>query len=195
MNWQSIFNPFSRYSEKQLFLVGFVFLIVNSIICFFTKTQMESILHFTPNSKLSLQTAFLFVIISCSTATLFLFLIVLVVNKRTRFIDIVTTVLISQVPNFFILLTTKFSGMNEVAKKFTTVATNKMTTFETTDVLLLFVFSLIVLAFVVYSMVLLYNGFKTATNFKKWYHISLFVISLLFFTLLHQLYVSTLLNN
>jgi hypothetical protein len=195
MNWQSIFNPFSRYSEKQLFFVGFVFLIVNSIICFFTKTQMDSILQFTPNSTLSLQTAFLFVIISCSTATLFLFLIALAVNKRTRFIDIVTTVLISQVPNFFILLTTKFSGMNEVAKKFTTVATNKMTTFETTDVLLLFVFSLIVLAFVVYSMVLLYNGFKTATNFKKWYHISLFVISLLFFTLLHQLYVSTLLNN
>jgi hypothetical protein len=195
MNWQSIFNPFSRYSEKQLFFVGFVFLIVNSIICFFTKTQMDSILQFTPNSTLSLQTAFLFVIISCSTATLFLFLIALAVNKRTRFIDIVTTVLISQVPNFFILLTTKFSGMNEVAKKFTTVATNKMTTFETTDVLLLFVFSLIVLAFVVYSMVLLYNGFKTATNFKKWYHISLIVISSLFFILLHQLYVPTLLNK
>jgi hypothetical protein len=122
-------------------------------------------------------------------------LIALAVNKRTRFIDIVTTVLISQVPNFFILLTTKFSGMNEVAKKFTTVATNKMTTFETTDVLLLFVFSLIVLAFVVYSMVLLYNGFKTATNFKKWYHISLIVISSLFFILLHQLYVPTLLNK
>ena len=195
MNWQSIFNPFSRYSEKQLFFVGFVFLIVNSIICFFTKTQMDSILHFTPNSTLSLQTAFLFVIISCSTATLFLFLIALLINKRTRFIDIVTTVLISQVPNFFILLVTKFSGMNEVAKKFTTVSTNKMTTFETADILLLFVFSLIVLAFVVYAMVLLYNGFKTATNFKKWYHISLFVISSLFFMLLHQVYVPTLLNN
>ena len=195
MTWQSVFNPFSRYSEKQLFFVGFVFLIVNSIVCFFTKTQMDSILHFAANTSLSLQTAFLFVIISCLTATLFLFFIALLINKRTRFIDIVTTVLISQVPNFFILLVTKLSGMNEVVKKFTSVATNKMTTFETADILLLFVFSLIVLAFVIYTIILLYNGFKTATNFKKWYHISLFVISLLFFMLLHQLYVPTLFNN
>jgi hypothetical protein len=156
---------------------------------------MDSILHFVPNPKLTLQTAFLLVIVSCLTATFFLFFIALLINKRTRFIDIVTTVLISQVPNFFILLITKFSGMNEVAKKFTTVATNKVTPFETADILLLFVFCLIILAFVVYAMILLYNGFKTATNFKKWYQISLFVISLLFFTLLHQLYVSTLLNN
>ncbi len=195
MNWQSIFNPFCRYSEKQLFVIGFIFLILNASVCFFTKTQMDSISHFTDNNALSLQNAVLFVVISCTTATIFLYVLALIINTKTRFIDIVTTILISQVPNFCILLFIKFSGMNEIAKNLNTRNPNAVTTIDTSYILILFASSMIILALIFYSFVLLYNGFKTATNFKKWYHIVLFVTGLLFFILIHQLYLPHLLNN
>lgn len=195
MNWQSIFNPFSRYSEKTLLAIGITFIVINSLTCFYLNVQMDSISHFTDNPKLSVQNAIFFVIISCTTATIFLYLLALLINKRTRFIDIAATVLISQVPNFFILLFVKLSNMNEIAKNLSTRNANAATTIEITDILLLFASSIIILALIIYSFTLLYNGFKTATNFKKWFHIVLFVIALLLFILIHQLYLPILLNN
>ncbi|CAH0337437.1 hypothetical protein FVB9288_03197 [Flavobacterium sp. CECT 9288] len=189
MNWQSIFNPFSRYSEKQLFVVGFVFLIVNCFVCFFTKTQMDSIFHFSENKNLTIEFAFIFVGISILSAILFLFLFALILNKKTRFIDIVNTVLISQMLNCIVLLCIKFSGMDALAKN---LKTNSGIG-GTVD-LIQFTFSvLIVLGISMYGFVLIYNGFKTATNFKKWYHIILFVVLLFIFILFHQVYIQNLL--
>jgi hypothetical protein len=48
------------------------------------------------------------------------------------------------------------------------------------------------LVLIVYGFVLIYNGFKTATNLKKGLHITLFVISLFLFTLFHQIYLQRL---
>jgi hypothetical protein len=30
MNWQTVFNPFSKFSEKQLFIFGFLFFLLMS---------------------------------------------------------------------------------------------------------------------------------------------------------------------
>ena len=57
--------------------------------------------------------------------------------------------------------------MNEIAKKISTSAKVQNFDLNALDLLKLLFTSLFVLAFVIYGMVLIYNGFKTATNFKK----------------------------
>lgn len=185
MNWQYLFNPFSKFSEKQLFFVGLLFFILNSFVCFFTKTQMDSIFHFSDNKNLTIEYAFLLAGISILSAILFLFLFALIINKKTRFIDIVNTVLISQMPNCIALLCIKFSGMDTLAKNL-----KQNLGLGGTVNLIQFTFSiLIILSITLYGFVLIYNGFKTATNFKKWQHIILFVVLLLIFILFHQVYI------
>ena len=48
MNWQTIFNPFSKFSEKTLLLVGILTAILLILACYFTETKMDSLLHFSP---------------------------------------------------------------------------------------------------------------------------------------------------
>ena len=96
MNWQSVFNPFSKFSEKQLLLVGLLFFTLTGFISFYTKTQMDSVFHFSDNENLTVNSAFLYLGISCISAIIFLFLLAIVFNKKTRFIDIINTELNTQ---------------------------------------------------------------------------------------------------
>jgi hypothetical protein len=70
MNWQTVFNPFSKFSEKQLFILVSYFYFV--LVCFYTSTRMDSIFHFSPQENLTLLEAFIFVS-SMASAILFLF--------------------------------------------------------------------------------------------------------------------------
>jgi hypothetical protein len=70
MNWQTVFNPFSKFSEKQLFILVSYFILD---VLFYTSTRMDSIFHFSPQENLTLLEAFIFVSISMASAILFLF--------------------------------------------------------------------------------------------------------------------------
>lgn len=193
MNWQTVFNPFSKFSEKQLFIFGFLFLILDVLVCFYTSTRMDSIFHFSPIENLTLSGAFVFVSISTASAILFLFLVALLINKKTRFIDIVNTVLLSQAPNFLVLLSIKYSGLETLANNLKTTDGSPPSLDLNTIPIIPFVVGIcLLLVLIVYGFILIYNGFKTATNLKKRLHIALFVISLFLFTLCHQIYLQRL---
>jgi hypothetical protein len=193
MNWQTVFNPFSKFSEKQLFLIGFLFFIVNSLVCFYTATKMDSIFHFSTTENLTLTSALLFVLVCTVSAILFLFLLGLAFYKKTRFIDIVNTVLLSQAPNFMILFCIKFSGLDTLATKIN--GTSGSVPSLDLDSIAIIPFTIgifFMLALIIYGFVLIYNGFKTATNLKKGYHIALFIITLFLFITFHQVYIQHL---
>lgn len=193
MNWQTVFNPFSKFSEKQLFIFGFLFLILDVLVCFYTSTRMDSIFHFSPQENLTLSGAFVFVSISTASAILFLFLVALLINKKTRFIDIVNTVLLSQAPNFLVLLSIKYSGLETIANNLKTTDGSPPSLDLNSIAIIPFVVGIcLLLVLIVYGITLIYNGFKTATNLKKGLHIALFVISLFLFTLFHQIYLQRL---
>jgi len=193
MNWQTVFNPFSKFSEKQLFIFGFLFFIVNSLVCFYTSTKMDSIFHFSPIENLTLTSALLFVLVCTVSAILFLFLLGLAFYKKTRLIDIVNTVLLSQAPNFMILFCIKFSGLDTLATKIN--GTSGSVPSLDLDSIAIIPFTIgvfFMLALIIYGFMLIYNGFKTATNLKKGYHIALFIITLFLFITFHQVYIQHL---
>lgn len=50
--------------------------------------------------------------------------------------------------------------------------------FNPTDLIIVLGFSMIMMVFLAYSIVLLANGFRTATNVKKWQHYVFFAIAI-----------------
>lgn len=186
MNWQLLINPFSRVSEKQLLFIGLFFLLLNGFVCFYSQTFMNSIFHFAVKDNITLLGSYVSVLICYSTAIIFLFVLALFFNKKTRLIDIVTTVLISQAFNFIVLLITKFSGLDKVSTSIKTAIEANQIDKVSTNISLLLVLILPLLFFAFYGIVLIFNGFKTATNIKKPEQITAFIVLLFLFLSVHQ---------
>ena len=188
MNWQTLFNPFSKFSEKNLLGIGLISSMLLILSCYFTNTKMDSLLHFSPAKNLDWLSISLFVIISLVYAIVLLFVLGKFLNKKTRFIDIVNTVLVSQVPVVFLLLSTKLIDIDNISKQIATTAEkNTSLNLNIFDLLYFTIFGFATLLLLIYSSVLLFNGFKIATNIKKWQHIVLFAFVLLIGILICQL--------
>ena len=74
MNWQTLFNPFFKFSEKTLLAIGILASILLIIACYFTDTKMDSLLHFSPAKDLSFNSIALYTIISLIYAIVLLFI-------------------------------------------------------------------------------------------------------------------------
>ena len=111
-------------------------------------------------------------------------------DKYKIIIDIVNAVLVSQVPVIVIVLGTKLIKLDKISKQIAeTSAQNKVLDINIFDLMYLMVFSFGSLIFIIYSFVLLFNGFKTATNIKKWQHIVIFAFVLLVGILICQTFL------
>ena len=123
-------------------------------------------------------------------AIVLLFILGKIFNSKTRIIDIVNAVLVSQVPVIVIVLGTKLIKLDKISKQIAeTSAQNKVLDINIFDLMYLMVFSFGSLIFIIYSFVLLFNGFKTATNIKKWQHIVIFAFVLLVGILICQTFL------
>ena len=174
MNWKIIFNPFLKFSEKQLLIFGLLFFLINGFICYYAGIKMDSIFHFSPSENSDLAITFFYCGFSIVFAVIVLFILGIIFNSKTRFIDILNAVLISQVLNFTTLLATKIIDLENITGK-----AMQNLQLEFTDLILLLVFVGITLPFLIYGIALLYNGFRTATNIKSWKQIVIFAVVLL----------------
>ena len=106
------------------------------------------------------------------------------INSKTRFIDIVNTILISRIAFYLFILIPKPD--NEVTKK---VMQNNFNQISNFDVSLLILGGIMTLLGLVWYITLLYTGFKTATNAKKMLPIILFVASILLSEILSKILI------
>lgn len=171
MNWQTIFNPFSIFSEKQLAIAGISITITGSLIGSFCNSSFNGTLdmHIAENPKLI--TVFLENFINISTITLLLFGLGKYFNTKTRFIDILNTAFWYRYPIYILSLLSSFMIPEKINEKFQKNIDHPKDIFETNfEMMLGLLFGLITLLTLAYTIVLLVNGFKTATNTKKWQH-------------------------
>lgn len=188
MNWQTLFNPFSKFSEKTLLVTGAVTGVFLIISCYFTQTKMDSLLHFSSGEGLNLVSISLYVLISLVYAVLLLFGLGKIFNKRTRLIDIANAVLVSQIPVLFTVISTKLFDIERLSKQISqTSAQAKVPDINILDLISLTVFAFANLILIIYSFTLLFNGFKTATNIKKWQQIAIFAFVTLLGILICQI--------
>ncbi|WEK69937.1 MAG: YIP1 family protein [Candidatus Chryseobacterium colombiense] len=187
MNWKTIFNPFSKYSESQLLITGIVSLGVTLLLCNVLNLQVDSIFHYRyADEKGSLVESIGYSLLSYIIAIIIFFILGKLYNKRTRFIDIVNTILISQIPGIFIILISEIPIINKSMESIQMMAEKNPANISPVDLIVVCIFSFSALLLIAYGMVLIYNGFKTATNIKNWKQIVIFAFLIIVTTITCQ---------
>ena len=176
MTWKTIFNPFEKYDEKTLFIVGIAFLILLIPIGYWTNAYFTSIYRISYLEESNLYDIIAPTLISFVSTIIVLYLLGVILYRKTRIIDIVNTVLISQIPIILLLSTEKIHYIKNVGDRVRIYQENPSIAFPFLDFVILMLVIFITLGSLIYSFVLFYNGFKTATNIKKWQHITLFCV-------------------
>lgn len=188
MTWKTLFNPFLKFDDKTLLLAGVLSVTVVFLIAYYFGFQTNSLFHFKfidPADsvlKIILETL---IIYALNIAVFFVF--GKLINKRTRLIDIINPIFISQITVILLLLLTEIPLIKNAQTQILASVANQSYEIEPVPLIIITVNSFFALAISAYGLTILYNGFKTATNLKNWRHIVIFVILLITMMLTMQL--------
>jgi hypothetical protein len=175
-----LFKPFDRWSETVLLSIGLGAALAGAFlgICFDARFDGALDLHFAGDT--SVKTMAFDLLIDFGTLFLFLYAAAKIVNRKTRMVDILSAVLISRIPMY---LLTVFNAGNVLAAEGDRVAKQAMAhepvTMSPFGMVLMIGFVILTLLFVVWSVTLLWNGYRTASNAKGGKPIVLFIVGLL----------------
>lgn len=187
MTWKTIFNPFLKFDEKKLLIVGILAFGLNILGSYYADSINDSIFHYsTLDENEGIWDIIKINSLSYLIALATLFILAKIFNGKTRFIDILNTILISQIP---LMIMIPISGLPFYKKALANLSENigKPENITIFDMTLVSIWGFISLILLIYSIVLYYNGFKTATNIKKWQHIVLFAFISILITILSQI--------
>ncbi|SNV50140.1 Yip1 domain [Chryseobacterium taklimakanense] len=173
MNWKYIFNPFEKFDEKTLLIVGISIYIIVNLIAYFSGSKLDGIMHFDSLDEKNVVKEMLLSFGVIAVSTVLIFILGKIFNRRTRLIDIVNMILISLFPTILILLIGEIPVYKTAVHQVAKLATENSPVIGS-DLIIVLLFTFLLLPFLIYNIVLLYNGFKTATNTKKWQHIAIF---------------------
>lgn len=179
MNWKTIFNPFEKFDEKILLIAGIISFVIIIPANVWTNTYFTSIYRINNSEKITYFSVIVHNFISYTSAIVILFILGKLLYKKTRIIDIVNTVLISQIPLIIILPLQKIKYIKTVGDRvaaYQTHPSGASGVFPILDFILMILIVVISVGAMIYSIVLYYNGFRTATNIKKWQDIVLFCV-------------------
>lgn len=176
---KNLFNPF-HFSEKYLMPFGIVTLLIGAYLGFLFNSRFDGIIDLHYTEKVSFFQPLSDLLIAITTASLILYLLGLFINKKTRVLDLFIAVLIAKVPFYLLPLFNIDNKMYEVSNKIVALINPKSDLqMLPNEILLLILSSIISFLAIIWSIILLYNGFKTATNSKEAKHSILFIIGLL----------------
>lgn len=178
-----LINPFKKYQENTLLSIGIAATIIGSLLAyvFFVRFDGAIDLHFTPDINLS--QPFIDNSINIITVFLILFLLAKYHNKKTRAIDILNAVLIARIPFYLLTLLNINNTISTTTEQMMLVVEDaiqiNMAAMPMNAIIILSIFGLLSLGALVWSIFLLYNGYKIASNNKENKNIVFFFLALI----------------
>lgn len=167
-----LLKPFEFTQEKTLFLFGGVVLLAGSITATLINVRFDGVLDMHSSMAVQWHQPLLDNITNTLCLTVSLYLASLVFNTKTRIIDLVNTALIARIPLYIAALFT-MGKTNQETNQFLVENINnpiKIMELPTYNWVLLGISALAALTAMVFMGILLYQGFKTATNVKSTGH-------------------------
>jgi hypothetical protein len=174
-------NSFEKYSEKTLILFGLLFSLLGGFLGFIFNARYDGVidLHFV--EKVPSYQPFLEIFLAVFCLAFFLFLVGKKVNPKTRFIDLLATCMIAKIPFYFMTVFNYNSMMYNISTKMIAAIKNgKINDLAVSDLNTLLLSAIISILLVVWSIALLFNGFKIATNAKETKHTLFFIAAIIF---------------
>lgn len=175
-----LFNPFTRYSEHPLFLFGLITAIAGVVFASLTNTYYDGVLDTHFGKDVSLKTAAFQSLINSVSIVLVFYPVGKWINSKTRLIDIFNLSLIVKIPAYFMMPLNINNWAYSKTEPLIEAISNPFNLQFTPEMILFLILSSI-LAILVFAwlIVLLYNGFKVATNLKGTRHIIMFIIAII----------------
>ncbi len=196
---KKLVNPFENFTDRKLLQIGFLGLIVGTLLAFLGNSRFDGLMNFHLFTDVKIWQPFLDILINTAIYSALLFIFATIVNKKTRKIDIYTVCLWSQMP-FFLLPIFNIGGK---LKRFESELLQALTenpqdlSYLAQDygmlVLLILVTIFAILALIIFSY-WSWIGFKWATNSKNNWHILVLVVIVLFSSILSKSIIQSI-NN
>ncbi|MDR0229393.1 MAG: hypothetical protein LBI72_10060 [Flavobacteriaceae bacterium] len=177
-----LIRPLETVQERTLLVIGGIIGIIICYIQTFTHSRSIAILKQVAlkSSPTFIQTLSDF-LITTLMMTLALFILGKIINKKTRLIDILNTVLIARMSLDLSVLFDINGYLSDFSLQLIDNITNPEALFKTNpgSFIYLFVVSLTSILFLIGFGYYIYQGFKTATHLKKTTMIIVFVLTIL----------------
>lgn len=179
MNWKLFFNPFSKFSEKALLITGILFLVVGSFIGYYFGVTYDGIFD-VHISTVTLIESLTENVINVVILSLLLFIAGIMINSKTRIIDVLNVALISRFPIYLAGLLANNQRISEISEQLMdSVHQETPASVSSSDMMILMLFSAVLILLLAYQLMLMVFGFKTAVNARKWQHWLLFAFALI----------------
>ncbi len=179
MNWKLIFNPFSKFSEKQLLIFGIAITFLGSFIGYFLGLTYDGVFD-VHQSEVTFSQSILENIINLFSVFLVLFILGKIIYPKTRIVDVFNIATVSRFPIYLVTFIASSPLLERIGKQ---ILENKdhLEKFQLKplDLIMLIGISCVMMLLLAYSIVLLVNGFRTSSNVKKWQYYVYFTIALL----------------
>jgi hypothetical protein len=186
-------NPFEKYAESTLLIVGILALVLGAVLGYYCNARFDGVidLHFV--KAVGVYEPLLDLLVTVSVTSIALFALGKYHNPKTRLVDLVNAVLIAKIP-FYLLTVFNSTGMifNASEKIMKSVQENVLNLPDFSVLFPILIFSLITLAALVLSIVLLFQGYKVATNAKGNKSVFGFVAALLVAEIISKIIISYL---
>ncbi|MBA4154190.1 hypothetical protein [Flavobacterium sp.] len=175
-----LYNPYELYSERQLLIFGLVMTLIGSFLGYLFNGRFDGIVDFHLLKSITFFEVVLDNFFNTVLLTILLFITGKLINSKTRFVDVLNASLIARIP-FYILPFFNFNNiMYDVSNRtYNIIVASRFNTISTLDIILLMLFSFVAICTLIWFSVLLWNGFKVATNAKGIKNIILFIFTIL----------------
>lgn len=162
------FNPFEKYAENKLLIFGLLITLIGSYLGYLFQGRFDGVidLHFVPSTTLS--EPFIDNIINIVSLFLVLFILGKYINNKTRVIDILTPILIARFPLYLLTFSNYQNFISDASQRLiASIDLQNMPSdlnLDTSDMVITLLFAVLSILFLIWFIILLFNGFKVATN-------------------------------
>ncbi|PIE50265.1 MAG: hypothetical protein CSA38_04230 [Flavobacteriales bacterium] len=189
--FKTIFNPQGKFQENQLLILGVLCLLIGSFVGTFAQISYDGVFDVHLSKNVSFGDSIVENIINILCVFVPLFIFGKIINNKTRWIDILNASLLYRIPMF---LSVPFAKLPVFEKISQLAVENQIDSFpfSVMDLVQITFASLFILLLLTYAIILLVNGFKTATNTKKWQHFVVFTLLLIVAEIISKLLITNI---
>lgn len=174
-----LLNPFEKYSERILIIVGLAFTVIGGYLGFVFNARFDGVIDLHFAERVTLYQPILEIGINILSTTVLLFIVGKIINPKTRIIDIFLTSMIARIPYYIVTFFNSNNKAYTISQGILNlVKSNKTNMLSSTDIFYLLLMSFAIIASLIWFIALLFNGFKTAVNAKETKHILLFIAAI-----------------
>lgn len=183
-----LINPFERWSEGRLLLLGSLGLVLGSAMGFWFHVRWDGVIDMHAVSHLLWWQPWVDNLINVAALSTTLYLSGLWINRKTRFIDMLGAVLVARLVMYLLALANSTSFLSRVGQQVMESMANgqspSLSGFPLAGIVALAAF---VVGIMVWHFALLYQGFRVASNARGSRAVAAFIASIVVAEILSKL--------